>query len=188
MRRLGLLIAAAAAALLACQPAGEPSPRAAAAGAGSSTPARVDRVVDGDTLVVRLGDGRRRRVRLIGIDTPETKRPGSPVECGGPQATALMLRLALRGEGRGVRGRDVVLVGDPSQDAADRYGRWLAYVDATDGSGGNRDIGRALVEAGWARAVAFDGPFRRQAAYGVAEAHARLRGRGIWGLCRGERR
>ena len=141
-------------------------------------------MVDGDTLVVRLRDARRVRVRLIGIDTPETKRPDFPVECGGPQASAAMRRLALRGEGPRARGREIVLVGDPSQDAEDRFGRLLAYVDADDGAGGRRDIGRALVKAGWARVVAYDGAFRRQRAYEAAQAAARRRGDGVWGRCR----
>ncbi|MEA2430668.1 MAG: micrococcal nuclease, partial [Thermoleophilaceae bacterium] len=60
---------------------------------GAAGGARVVRVVDGDTLRVSL-DGRSRSVRLLGIDTPETHRPGTPVECGGPQATAHMELLA----------------------------------------------------------------------------------------------
>ena len=89
--------------------------------------ARIVRVIDGDTLRVRLSSGQQITVRLIGIDTPETKRPGVAVECGGKAASAFMHQLAFR---RG-RGRQVTLVGDPSQDATDRYGRTLAYVDAS---------------------------------------------------------
>ncbi len=111
--------------------------------ASSIGPARIERVVDGDTLKVRLQDGRRKTVRVLGIDTPETKKPDTPVECGGPQASAAMRRLALEGSGVGARGRAVTLVADPSQDAIDRYGRVLAYVDA-DG----RDLGQTLVGGG----------------------------------------
>ena len=53
----------------------------------------VTAVVDGDTIRVRRGPYRTHTVRLIGIDTPETKRPGTPVECGGPNATSNMFRL-----------------------------------------------------------------------------------------------
>ena len=181
MKRLApAILAAAAVLLLACQPSGDSLTAGAASRSGESTAVRVDRVVDGDTLVVRLTDGRRRRVRLIGIDTPETKRPGAQVECGGPQASALMARLALKGQGRRASGRDVVLVADRSQDSQDRYGRTLAYVDRAD----RRDIGRALIEAGWAQSVAFDGRFARQSQYDAAESAARRDKRGIWGLCR----
>lgn len=53
-------------------------------------------VTDGDTLRVRIG-GRSERVPLLGIDTPETRRPGVAVECGGQQATGYMKRLARAG-------------------------------------------------------------------------------------------
>ena len=183
MKLLSILILALLVSVAACgaQDGAGPSGRAAAA---ARTPAAVTRVVDGDTLIVRLADGRRPRVRLIGIDTPETVRPDTPVACGGPQATAAMRRLVLRGEGRRARGRDVILVADPSQDAEDRFGRLLAYVDADDGAGGRRDVGRALVRAGWARARAYDGRYARQGAYESAQAAARRERLGIWGLCR----
>jgi micrococcal nuclease len=67
-------------------------------------------VTDGDTLRVRAG-GREVRVRLLGIDTPETRRPGAAVECGGKNATASMKRLVFVGG----RGRRVTLSGDPTQ-------------------------------------------------------------------------
>ena len=59
-------------------------------------------------------------MRLIGIDTPERG------ECGTDEATAYMEQLAL--------GRTVNLVSDPTQDAVDRFGRWLFYVDRDEGS------------------------------------------------------
>src|SRR5205809_2715187 len=99
---------------------------------------RVERVVDGDTLRVIVG-GRSRSVRLLGIDTPETHRPGTPVECGGPQATANMQALA-------PPGTRVQLVSDPGQDRVDRYGRLLAYVRLPSG----RLAEEAQLEAGWA--------------------------------------
>src|SRR3954454_1395853 len=51
--------------------------------------ALVVRVVDGDTVMVNIG-GREESARLIGIDTPETKRPDTPVECFGPEASDRM--------------------------------------------------------------------------------------------------
>jgi micrococcal nuclease len=74
--------------------------------------ARVLSVVDGDTIKVRAVDGTRETVRLVGIDTPESKRPETPVECGARRAAA-----ALRGL---LAGREVTLVRDPTQDARDR--------------------------------------------------------------------
>src|SRR5436190_18129149 len=78
---------------------------------------RVERVVDGDTIVVRLGDVDE-RVRYIGMDTPESVKPGTPVQCYAKAAAAANRRLVSR--------REVRLV--PDAEARDRYGRLLAYV------------------------------------------------------------
>src|SRR5579862_7051577 len=89
--------------------------------AGASAPpgwATVRRVIDGDTIVVSIG-GRDQRVRLIGIDTPETVSPVKPVQCYGKQASSHTK--ALLPPGTAVR-----LVGDV--EARDVYGRLLAYV------------------------------------------------------------
>jgi len=74
----------------------------------------VDRVVDGDTIV--LSDGK--KVRLIGVDTPETKHPNKPVEYFGKEATEFTRRMC--------EGKQVRLEYD--QEKIDRYGRTLAYV------------------------------------------------------------
>ena len=153
--------------------------RAAAAGAGG--PARIVRVVDGDTLKVRLADGRRKTVRVLQIDTPEVKKPDTPIECGGPQASAAMRRLALDSGGRG---RAVTLVPDPSQDAVDRYGRVLAYVDLAAPAG--RDPGGTLVAQGWAKVYVFRDPGARTSAYRRAAKQARSAGLGVYGLCDGD--
>lgn len=73
------------------------------------------RVVDGDTIDIRDEVRGRLRVRILGIDTPETKKPNSPVECWGPEATEFARSTML--------GRRVALVTDPTQDRTDRYGR-----------------------------------------------------------------
>ncbi len=134
--------------------------------------ARLERVVDGDTLVVRVG-GREERVRLIGIDTPESVKPDAPVECGGRAASrALERRL---GDGTRLR-----LVSDPTQDRRDRFGRLLRYVETRGGT----DLGRAQIREGWAEVFVFeDDPFRRVDAYRAAERRAAGEGRGIHGRC-----
>ena len=81
---------------------------------------RVTRVVDGDTVKVEVR-GVETTVRLVGIDTPETVRPGTPVECFGPAASARTKHLLRPGQA-------VRLVTDPTQDVRDRYGRLLAYL------------------------------------------------------------
>nr|MDP8943388.1 thermonuclease family protein [Actinomycetota bacterium] len=157
-------------------------------------PARVTEVVDGDTIRVRATGGPRRRytVRLIGIDTRETKRPGRPVECGGREASSNMLRLAFSsprdtdGDGlldaEGGAGRRVTLTTDPTQDRFDRFRRLLAYAQPR--SGGQLNV--AQVAAGWSRAYVFRRRFQQYGRFKRAEAAARAERRGAWGLCAGE--
>lgn len=142
--------------------------------------ARVVTVVDGDTLRVRLRSGRRRTVRLIGIDTPEAGKPGVGVECGARRATAHMKKLALRRR----RGQAVRLRTDPTQDRTDRFGRTLAYVTRVSGG---LDLGRAMVSAGWAEPFVFGNrPFQRLAAYTRSASQARTAARGVHKLCGGD--
>ena len=143
--------------------------------------ARITAVVDGDTIKVSARGASRRSytVRIIGIDTPETRKPGTPIECGGPQASAQMQRLAFLGERR----RRVWLTTDPTQALFDRYRRLLAYVNARDSGS---DIGRLLIRAGWAKVYVFNGvPFRRISAYRESSKRARRARAGVFGHCRG---
>jgi micrococcal nuclease len=145
---------------------------------GSRTPARVARVIDGDTIAVSPSDGgyeRERSVRLLGIDTPETHKPGTPIECGGPEASANMARIA-------PPGTHVVLESDPTQDRVDRYGRLLAYVRLPTG----RLAEEEQLAAGWATVYVFAGrPVARDRDFRRAEASARAAHRGVWARCRG---
>ncbi len=145
------------------------------------TPARITSITDGDTLNARGTTGKRRsyKVRLIGIDTPETRKPGTPIECGGQEASASLRRLGTR---KG-RGRLVTLSTDPSQDTFDRYGRLLAYVTRRpDG----RNLGEAQLQAGWAAVYVFREPFRLLERFRTAEEAAREANRGVWGKCGGD--
>src|SRR6476660_7558603 len=85
----------------------------------------VVRVVDGDTVDVQMADGHTERLRLIGIDTPETVDPRKPVQCFGREASAHAHEL--------LDGQAVTIDGDPTQDTRDRYGRLLAYLWRADG-------------------------------------------------------
>lgn len=154
------------------QPAATPQPLV---GPLPSAPAlhrehgRVIRVVDGDTVDVRVSTGRRVRVRLLGIDTPEVY---GHLECGAREASTAMKRL-LR------PGARVSLVSDRSQDAVDRYGRILRYVAHR-----GRDIGRVLVRRGHARVYVYHHRrFDRFGAYDRDERSARGHDRGLWGHC-----
>jgi len=138
--------------------------------------ARITSVIDGDTVKVRFAGGTKATVRLIGIDTPETKRPGTPVQCGGRAATARMKRLALR---NGL-GRSVTIRTDPTQDLTDRYGRLLAYVSAS-----GADFGRTMISSGWAKTYVYDVSFQRVSTYRSAERSARSARRGVFATCAG---
>lgn len=164
MRRPALLLCALAAAGCGAEDVTRAAREAVAA---EPLRGRVLRVVDGDTLHVRVGP-RREKVRLIGVDAPETF---GDRECGGRAATRAMRRL--------VDGRHVALVPDPTQDRRDRYGRLLAYVDLP----GGRDAGEKLIAQGWAQAFVFERPFTRLRAYRRAQEEARDGGRGAWSRC-----
>ena len=121
----------------------------------------VERVVDGDTIVVR-GVG---RVRLIGVDTPETVAPGRPVEFFGREASAFTRRL--------LEGRSVRLEYD--RERTDRYGRTLAYVHLADGTFANAEI----IRRGYGHAYTRF-PFRYLDRFRQLEREARSAGRGLW--------
>ena len=132
-------------------------------------------MIDGDTLKVKFADGTKTTVRLIGIDTPETKKPGTPVQCGGRDATARMKKLALRNG----KGRTVTITTDPTQDLTDRYGRLLSYVSA-----GTTDFGRTMVAAGWATTYVYGGvDFQRVRAYRSAQSSAKSARKGVYRKC-----
>jgi endonuclease YncB( thermonuclease family) len=107
-------------------------------------------------------------VRLIGIDTPDRG------DCATDEAAAYMEQLAL--------GRAVNLVSDPTQDAVDRFGRSLFYVDRDDGL----DIGQEMIRAGWAEVFVFDRDFQRLGSSRDAADDAEGVERGVWENCDGD--
>ena len=121
----------------------------------------VTRVIDGDTIVVD-GIG---TVRLIGVDTPETVDPDSPVEYYGKEASDFTRRIA---------DRQMVTL-DYDQDRVDRYGRTLAYVYLPDGTLLNAEI----IRLGYGFAYTFF-PFRMIEEFRALEREARAAGRGLW--------
>lgn len=127
----------------------------------------VVRVVDGDTLEVTR-DGRSEKVRLLGIDTPETSDPRRPVACFGAEATARAVELA--------DGADVVVSADPGREERDDFGRLLGWVWLPDG----RLLNLVMVEEGYAHEVIYGAPTTRQDELAAAEATAREEQRGLW--------
>jgi micrococcal nuclease len=132
--------------------------------------ATVVAVIDGDTIDVMLGS-RRERVRLLGIDTPETVDERRPVGCFGPEASARTA--ALLPKGTAVRlERDV--------EARDRFDRLLAYVHRrSDGL----FVNLTLLEEGYAEVLVIEPNHAEVAALRAARDRARSAGRGLWGAC-----
>jgi micrococcal nuclease len=165
MRRLLLLITAVAAVAVVLLPRG--------AGEGDAAPrgleGRVLRVTDGDTIRVSI-DGRSERVRYIGVDTPESKKPGTPVQCFALKAAAENRRL--------VGGQRVRLVTDVEE--RDRFGRLLAYVyRVRDG----RFVNAELVRRGFARTLTIPPNVRFADRFAALATEARRAGRGLWSAC-----
>ena len=127
-------------------------------------PYKVSRVVDGDTIELVM-DGSKAKVRLIGVDTPETVHPSKPVEYFGKEAS-IFTKQALEGQ-------QVYLEFD--QERVDRYNRLLAYVYRTDGYFVNLE----LIKEGYGHAYTRF-PFAKMDAFRSAEKEAREAERGLW--------
>jgi micrococcal nuclease len=132
----------------------------------------VVRVIDGDTIVVHIGR-RDENTRLLGIDTPETHKPDTPVECYGPEASDRMAALL-------PTGTTVRLVRDV--EARDRYGRLLAYV-YRDSDGLFIDL--TMVSEGFAGTLAIPPNLAHRSELDTATAAAQTARRGLWQACGG---
>jgi endonuclease YncB( thermonuclease family) len=123
---------------------------------------RVKRVVDGDTIEIERGE----KVRYIGMNTPESVKVNSPVECFGKEASAKNKEL--------VEGKMVRLEKDVSN--TDRYGRLLRFVYLEDGTFVNDE----LVREGYARVSTFPPDVKLAEQFKLAEREARENKRGLW--------
>lgn len=121
----------------------------------------VERIVDGDTFVIAGGE----RVRLIGIDTPESVQPGAPIECFGREASAFLKMF--------LEGKTVRLERDVSD--RDRYGRLLRYTYL-----GDEFVNEVIVRQGYATAVSYPPDVRELDRLRVAERLAREERSGLW--------
>ncbi|MEO8364398.1 MAG: thermonuclease family protein [Ilumatobacteraceae bacterium] len=128
-------------------------------------------VIDGDTVDLTIA-GHRKRVRLIGIDTPETKHPEKPVQCFGPQATRFTE--SLLADGTEVRiERDV--------EARDTYDRLLVYLFRTSD---NLFVNLQIVQQGFARVLTIEPNTTYMGEFVTAARDARDNNRGLWQECR----
>lgn len=131
----------------------------------------VVKVVDGDTVDVFI-DGKVERLRLIGINTPETVDPRKVVECFGLEASNKAKAQ--------LTGKKVLLEGDSSQDERDKYNRLLRYVFLEDGTNFNL----MMIQEGYAYEYTYAVPYKYQSQFKEAQINASKEKKGLWGdLC-----
>jgi micrococcal nuclease len=140
---------------------------AAPDGGPPAVEAYVIRAVDGDTIEAHVDD-HDEYVRYIGVDTPETVKPDTPVQCFGPRASSFNHQLV---EGRRVR----LVFGVERRDA---YGRLLAYVYL-----GHRFVNAILARRGLARPLTIPPNDRYAPLFRRLSLRAARAGRGLWGAC-----
>jgi micrococcal nuclease len=129
-------------------------------------------VVDGDTIDVSVG-GHRERVRLIGIDTPETNKPNTPVQCYGPEASTFTKSLLPS---------DVPLHLERDVVARDDYGRMLAYVYL---AGDGEFVNLTIIRHGFARPLTIAPNSAHADEFIAAARQAEAGNVGLWGGCSG---
>ena len=127
----------------------------------------VNKVIDGDTLSITM-DGVSEKIRLIGINTPETVDPRTPVQCFGKEASSRMKDLA---EDNLIR-----LEYDDTQGTRDVYNRILAYVYLEDG----QMLNRKMIAEGYAYEYTYLTPYKYQKEFRELQTLARTSARGLW--------
>lgn len=132
----------------------------------------VVRTVDGDTIVVAI-DGTDEKIRLIGVDTPESVDPRKTVECFGKEASNFTKNL--------LSGKQVRLEADPTQGDRDKYGRLLRYVFLGD----ETLVNKLIITEGYGHEYTYRIPYQYQQEFKDAQNKARTEGRGLWaaGAC-----
>ena len=133
---------------------------------------QVEHVVDGDTIDI-LMNGKKVRVRLIGLDTPEIVDPRKPVQCFGRESSEKAKRLLAE--------KYVRIEMDASQDDYDKYGRLLAYIFLPDGT----NFAEEMIAEGYGHEYTYRLPYKYQKEFKAAEQKAREEKKGLWsaGVC-----
>lgn len=157
MKRMAMFLLLAAWLAGGCSSTGQPQ-------ANGEMEATIARVVDGDTVELSTGE----KVRLIGVDTPETVKPNHPVEPYGKEASDFSKKL--------LTGQTVTLKFDV--EPYDKYKRLLAYMYLQDGT----FVNEKLVREGYARIMTIPPNVAHADLFLEAEREARENNRGLWGL------
>lgn len=131
----------------------------------------VSRYVDGDTVAVDM-NGTTETIRFIGVDTPETHKPNTPVQCYGPAAAAHTQAMIKNAGGK------VRLVSDSLSTDRDRYGRLLRYVYLPNGT----NLDELNIREGYGFYYPYF-PFTKSAEFAAAQQQAQAESKGLWGNC-----
>ena len=131
----------------------------------------INHYIDGDTIAVNM-NGKSETIRFIGIDTPETHKPNTLVQCYGP-AAATHTQTLIQAAGNKVR-----LVSDSLSTDRDRYGRLLRYVYLSDGT----DVNEVNVQQGYAFYYPYF-PFTKKVQFAADEKAAAAAKKGLWATC-----
>ncbi len=134
--------------------------------------ALVDRVVDGDTIVVLI-NGQDKTVRFVGMDTPETVDPKRPVGCYGKEASNETKSL--------LTGKMVILQKDVSD--TDKYKRLLRYIYLPLPDGQTLFVNDFLVREGYAKVLTYPPDTKYDAQFKQAQEFAKQAKKGLWGSC-----
>jgi micrococcal nuclease len=129
----------------------------------------IDHFVDGDTIAVDM-NGKSESIRMIGVDTPETHKPNTPVQCYGPAAAAYTKNL--------IGSSKVRLESDSLSENRDRYNRLLRYVYLPDG----RLVEAELIKNGYGFAYT-SFPFSKSEDFTADQNAAKQAAKGLWGNC-----
>jgi len=137
---------------------------------------KVTSVIDGDTIHVDI-NGTDEKIRLIGINSPETSNPRTPVQCFGKEAARRM---------RDLSDKELVrLEYDDTQGTRDVYSRLLAYVYLEDGE----MLNRKMIAEGYAYEYTYLTPYKHQKEFRDVQTIARVSERGLWAedICNGSK-
>jgi micrococcal nuclease len=127
----------------------------------------ISKFVDGDTFWIRKADGKEEKIRLIGIDAPESRNTGKKQEHPLGKASAAYLQRLLTGQ-------TVRLAYDVSK--YDRYKRTLAYVYLKDGT----FVNAHMVQQGYAQVLTIPPNVKHADLFLKMEREARAKKRGLW--------
>ncbi len=129
----------------------------------------INHFTDGDTIAVNM-NGKVEKVRFVGVDTPETHKPNTPVQCYGPAAAAYTKNL--------IGKNSVRLESDPLSTDRDRYNRLLRYIYLPDGT----LVNQKLIQNGYAFYYPYF-PFSKSDQFAADQDAAMAAHKGLWGNC-----